>query len=1244
MNWLRRLNQNRQHRPGRSPSRRGGRCLPFEALESRALLAHTLIDSPDVNVSQFLGNQDESAITVNPLNPQQMFVSSNHTNGMLAAYSADGGATWLSSAGPGDTAPGDFSIANANDTLPNACCDPTVSWDQFGNLFLGYLDSQATPPLETHLAISTDGGQTFNFLASLGTNTDQPTVTTGPGLGGAGGSVWVTYNEVGVGIVAQGASVTALGVFGAVGAAQTTGVDHFGDIVIGPTGQVVVTGQNDTAVQVATDPDGLGAMPFNAAIVATATNVARFDALPAQPLREIDAEVGLAYDRSGGPFNGRLYMVYTDEQPDESNDMDILLRTSADDGANWSAPVRVNDDVGTTSQFFSKIAVDQTTGNVGFAWLDARNDPAGNTLVELFVTVSDDGGATFSPNLQVADGQTNGTVPATGGQQLGDYIGLAFDSGILVPSWADNSNSTGDNPNGTLQQIDIYVSPVTVLQGALATVVVDDVTQLEGNSGLTDFVFTVALTGTVEEPVTVVYSTVDGTATAPADYIAASGTLTFTLGGPTEMSVTVQVVGDVVTEDNEAFFVVLSNPSNAELGQSQGVGTILNDDVGVSINDILIVEGNTGTKNAVFTVSSFGTTNQTITVGFTTFDSTARAPTDFLPHAGILTLTPTNTTATITVSIVGDNFNEADEEFFVLLKNVVNARIVDGVGTGTIIDNDLLPSLYVNDAFVSTIGEEVVFTVALDNRSGRTVTVHYTTVDDTAIAGESYVAQSGDLTFTPGVSTDQVRVDAPSERFFLDLSAPTNAEIADGRGVGTITFADPPPIEHIVDDGDVGFTAGGGWTNVTNLISYQLDYSHHAAGDGSGTAMWSFVGIPNGTYQVLTRWSHFSNRATNAPYTVYDALGPLGTVRVNQQLAPTGDRVGDITWQSLGSYVIVNRTLRVGLTDAANGYVIADAVRIVSGDAVPQSPEIDVAGFERSIADGDISPRLSDGTDFGTAPPNSSSVTRSFTIHNYGNADLHLTGSARVQITGPHALDFAVTREPDFTVAPGGTTSFDVEFSPSTTGLRTATISIGSDDASESLYDFSIQGTGGTPVVPLVQNTTMPTDVNGDSFTSPVDALLVINAIITASASDNDEPSAMPLTATTSSVSQQPQYYLDVNGDGRVSPHDALLVINRLINPTGAAVAPLAAMGSDPGAPAAMTAVAVDMAIDEARDGEDADDALAIDVAVATGLAMASDESSDGTTLMTAPAFSAAGADEGDEESAIDSLLAALDA
>jgi hypothetical protein len=122
------------------------------------------------------------------------------------------------------------------------------------------------------------------------------------------------------------------------------------------------------------DPDRLGPAGFGDRVFVTKTHVGGFDFIPAQPERSVDAEPGLAWDGTGGPHNGRVYLVYTAENPNEGNNTDIYLRHSDDNGVTRSAAVRVNNDTTASSQFLPKISLDPTTGNIAAFCYDSRND------------------------------------------------------------------------------------------------------------------------------------------------------------------------------------------------------------------------------------------------------------------------------------------------------------------------------------------------------------------------------------------------------------------------------------------------------------------------------------------------------------------------------------------------------------------------------------------------------------------------------------------------------------------------------------------------------------------------------------------------------------------------------------------------------------------------------------------------------------------------------------------------------
>lgn len=109
-------------------------------------------------------------------------------------------------------------------------------------------------------------------------------------------------------------------------------------------------------------------------------------------------------------------------------------------------------------------------------------------------------------------------------------------------------------------------------------IAINDVSLKEGNSGTSSEVFTVSLDGSAIDPITLDFATADGTATAPSDYGPTAGTLTFNAGESIK-TVTILLVGDAIAEPNETYSVLLSNASpNAVMGDSQGIGTIKNDD------------------------------------------------------------------------------------------------------------------------------------------------------------------------------------------------------------------------------------------------------------------------------------------------------------------------------------------------------------------------------------------------------------------------------------------------------------------------------------------------------------------------------------------------------------------------------------------------------------------------------------------------------------------------------------------
>ncbi|MFZ7336941.1 autotransporter domain-containing protein [Comamonas jiangduensis] len=199
----------------------------------------------------------------------------------------------------------------------------------------------------------------------------------------------------------------------------------------------------------------------------------------------------------------------------------------------------------------------------------------------------------IAPSSGPSSGGTTVTITGTGfGGATAVTFGASSATGFTVNS-ATQITATAPAGTGT---VDIRVTTAGgtsatsaadqftyVVAPAIPSLSISDVTQNEGNSGGAAFNFTVTLTSASASAVTVNYATSNGSATAPSDYTATSGALTFAPGQITQ-TVTVQVNGDTTVEPDETFFVNLSSPFNATLGKSQGVATIVNDDNALSVS------------------------------------------------------------------------------------------------------------------------------------------------------------------------------------------------------------------------------------------------------------------------------------------------------------------------------------------------------------------------------------------------------------------------------------------------------------------------------------------------------------------------------------------------------------------------------------------------------------------------------------------------------------------------------------
>jgi uncharacterized repeat protein (TIGR01451 family) len=277
------------------------------------------------------------------------------------------------------------------------------------------------------------------------------------------------------------------------------------------------------------------------------------------------------------------------------------------------------------------------------------------------------------------------------------------------------------------------------------SITINDPSVVEGNTGNNpNMSFVITLSNPTSITLSVPFSLADGTATVGSDYQTNSGSFSVFPGNLTAQ-VSIGIIGDANVEPNETFFMNLGSLAGATIAKPQGVGTIINDDglasPGISVSDVTVTEGNSGTVNANFNVFLTASSASTITVNYATADNSATiANNDYVTKSGVLTFTPGQTGQSVTVVVNGDTVFEPNETFFVNLSAPSNAVIIKPQGTGTITNDDVIGSadlvLMKTAAATAAGGANVTYTITVLN-NGPTGASNVA-VSDTLPAGTTF--------------------------------------------------------------------------------------------------------------------------------------------------------------------------------------------------------------------------------------------------------------------------------------------------------------------------------------------------------------------------------------------------------------------------------------------------------------------------------------------------------------------------
>jgi Ca2+-binding RTX toxin-like protein len=257
----------------------------------------------------------------------------------------------------------------------------------------------------------------------------------------------------------------------------------------------------------------------------------------------------------------------------------------------------------------------------------------------------------------------------------------------------------------------------------------------------------------------------------------------------------------------------------------------------------------------------------------------------------------------------------------------------------------------------------------------------------------------------------------------------------------------------VVDNGDVGSYASTGFQSAGAGIGFQLDIEESAiSGSATDTATWTFAGLANGVYRVSSTWDGSNaSHATNAPFSIYDAATATGTpvtVAIDQSQVPNDFSDDGAFWEDLGvPFNVTSGALTVQLTGLADGFVLADAIRVEPVTTPEIGLTLTTGGA--NIADGGL-------LGFGQIAVGAAAAagTINVTVTNLGVGTLEL-GNFLVPSTGYTVANLGTSN----LIGNGATTTFDILLNTATAGTFAGVISIGTNDSDENPFDIAVIGT-----------------------------------------------------------------------------------------------------------------------------------------------------------------------------------------
>ena len=452
-----------------------------------------------------------------------------------------------------------------------------------------------------------------------------------------------------------------------------------------------------------------------------------------------------------------------------------------------------------------------------------------------------------------------------------------------------------------------------------------------------------------------------------------------------------------------------------------------------------------GTHASDFTVSQ-QPASATVTAqgGTQTFEITFNPPATGLRQA--------------TISITNDDADENPYTFDIQGTGTINPEI-DIQATGTsIASGDLTPSINDSTDFGASVvgGSSHIITYTIYNTGPATLnlTGAWPLVTISGVhAGDFSIYSAPASTIASGANTS-----------FQVAFGP----LASGTRSATLTISN-----NDLDEGNYSYAIQGTGTldgSIDSEIDVQGDLTSIVSGDNTPSATdGTYFGGVSVTGASLSQTFMINNSGTDDLVLASTPLVTISgthasdfsiTLQPSTPVAPAGSVPFNVSFNpSAGGTRTAVITIENNDGDE-NPYTFT-----VEGFGLTY-PEIEVRGNDNIISSGDVTPSLSDSTDFGDVHPILVTAYATYTIYNTGDSTLDLTGNPRVELGGGAAGEFTVTSMPSASIPAGGSSDFTVQFDPAQTGVRNVSVSIGNNDSNESPYTFWLTGYGkveGTP-------------------------------------------------------------------------------------------------------------------------------------------------------------------------------------